>query len=260
MRFAVSGNTDIGIRKETNQDSLLIRKYSTSFGEAVFAVLCDGMGGLEKGEVASASLINAFDAWSNENIPTSFNSDGGINFQAVQEQWNALICSMNEKIKGYGKRNGVSLGTTVTAILISQKNYIIVNVGDTRAYNISDSVYVLTNDHSLVAKEVSEGKITPEQAERDPRRSVLLQCVGASENVYPDFFYGETTTDTVYMLCSDGFRHEISDEEIFNAFSPQALADEQTMYSNTAYLIDTNKSRQERDNITVALIRSYQEV
>ena len=260
MKFAVSGNTDVGIKKETNQDCLLVRKYSTDFGEAVFAVLCDGMGGLAKGEVASASLIKAFDDWSEENIPSSFDSTGGVNMDVVRSQWTTLITSMNEKIKGYGRRNGVSLGTTVTAILISQTNYIIVNVGDTRAYNISDAVYVLTNDQTLVAKEVAEGKLTPEQAEKDPRRSVLLQCVGASDNVYPEFFYGETIPDTVYMLCSDGFRHEITQDEIYNAFAPSALYDEQTMYSNTAYLIETNKSRQERDNITVALIRSYQEV
>ncbi len=260
MRFAVSGNTDIGIKKETNQDSLLVHKYSTECGEAVFAVLCDGMGGLAKGEVASASLVNAFYSWAGENIATSFNSDGSINYQLVQSQWESLVRAMNEKIKVYGRRNGVSLGTTVTAILVSQKNYLIVNVGDTRAYSISDSISVLTKDHTLVAKEISEGKLTPEQAEKDPRRSVLLQCVGASDNVYPDFFYGETTVDTVYMLCSDGFRHEITQEEIYNAFAPSALYDEQTMYSNTAYLIETDKSRQERDNITVALIRTYQEV
>lgn len=260
MRFAFSGNTDIGTKKETNQDSLLMRKFSTSFGEVVFAVLCDGMGGLAKGEVASASLINAFDNWSNENIHTAFNANGEINNEVVQMQWMALISTMNEKIKSYGNMNGVSLGTTVTAILLSQSNYIIVNVGDTRAYNISDDVYVLTKDQTLVAKEVSEGKLTPEQAENDPRRSVLLQCVGASQNVFPEFFYGQTAVDSVYMLCSDGFRHEITPEEIYSAFSPEALTDEQTMYANAEYLIETNKSRNERDNITVALIRTYQEV
>ncbi|MCR4615404.1 MAG: protein phosphatase 2C domain-containing protein [Clostridiales bacterium] len=259
LKFAVSGNTDVGIKKETNQDSLLLRKYSTCFGEVVFAVLCDGMGGLAKGEVASASLINAFRNWADENIMTSFTKDGGINYEEVQMKWMTLITSMNAKIKAYGRQNGVSLGTTVTAILISQKDYYIVNVGDTRAYIISDALYVLTEDQTLVEKEVREGKLTPEQAEKDPRRSVLLQCVGASENVYPDFFYGETMPDTVFMLCSDGFRHEVTAEEIFGAFNPSVLCDEQTMYSNATCLIEANKTRQERDNITVALIRSYQE-
>ena len=67
MKFAISGNTDVGIKKSTNQDSLFLRKYLTSFGEVVLIVLCDGMGGLEKGEVASASLINAFEKWADEN-------------------------------------------------------------------------------------------------------------------------------------------------------------------------------------------------
>lgn len=260
MKFAISGNTDIGIKKATNQDSLFMRKYSALFGEAVFAVLCDGMGGLSKGEVASASLTNAFEIWADENLMHSFGNDGSINYDVVKSQWTSLIISMNEKIKSYGRSNGVSLGTTVTAILITPLNYIVVNVGDTRAYSISDCLYLLTKDQTLVAKEVEEGKLTPEQAEADPRRSVLLQCVGASENVFPDFFYGDVSADIVFMLCTDGFRHEISADEIYSAFSPEALSNEQAMYDNSSYLIEANKSRMEKDNITVALVRSYQEV
>ena len=154
MKFAISGNTDIGIKKATNQDSLFMRKYSALFGEAVFAVLCDGMGGLSKGEVASASLTNAFEKWADENLMHSFGNDGSINYDVVKSQWTSLIISMNEKIKSYGRSNGVSLGTTVTAILITPLNYIVVNVGDTRAYSISDCLYLLTKDQTLVAKEV----------------------------------------------------------------------------------------------------------
>ena len=91
----------------------------------------------------------------------------------------------------------------------------------------------------------------------DPRRSVLLQCVGASPEVYPDFFFGTPMVNAVYMLCSDGFRHEISPQEIWEALLPAALLDERTMYQNAAALIELNKQRQERDNITVALIRTY---
>lgn len=260
MKFAISGNTDVGIKKSTNQDSLFLRKYLTSFGEAVLIILCDGMGGLEKGEVASASLINAFENWADEMLSSSFDCEGCINRDFVKTQWNSLIVSMNEKIKFYGRRNGVSLGTTVTAMLITQRDYFIVNVGDTRAYAITDNLYLLTKDQTLVAKEVEEGKLTPEQAETDPRRSVLLQCVGASENVFPEFFFGEVYPNEVFMICTDGFRHEITAEEIYNAFSPEVLYNEEIMYSNTAYLIDINKSRMEKDNITVALVRSYQEV
>ncbi len=259
MDFAISGVTDIGIKKTTNQDSLFMCKFQTSFGEAVFSVLCDGMGGLEKGEAASASVITAFEKWPQENISFAVDNNGGINNDFVRSQWNDLIFSLNEKIRLFGRKNGVSLGTTITAIIISQKNYLIVNVGDTRDYAVTDSLYLLTKDQTLVAKEVEEGKLTEEQAENDPRRSILLQCVGASEKVYPEFFFGDVYPDEVFVLCTDGFRHEITAEEILNAFSPAVLCDEETMYSNSTYLIETNKARMERDNITVALIRSYLE-
>ena len=64
MNFIVTGNTDIGLTKSTNQDSLFIRVFNTQQGKMVLAVICDGMGGLQKGEVASASVIRAFEEWS----------------------------------------------------------------------------------------------------------------------------------------------------------------------------------------------------
>ena len=69
MNFLISANTDIGTLKKTNQDSVLIKKIHTCQGEMVFAVLCDGMGGLEKGEVASAAVVRAFEQWVNTELP-----------------------------------------------------------------------------------------------------------------------------------------------------------------------------------------------
>ena len=92
---------------------------------------------------------------------------------------------------------------------------------------------------------------------QDSRRNVLLQCVGASDDVYPDMFFGDTKTNAVYMLCSDGFRHEISSEEIFEKLKPELLLDENMMNTNARNLIELNKIRKERDNISVALVRTF---
>ena len=99
--------------------------------------------------------------------------------------------------------------------------------------------------------------LTPEQAEVDERRSVLLQCIGASEVVYPDFFVGTAKENATYMLCSDGFRHEITPDEIYAKFQPSVLLDDVTMNENTLELIELNKQRNERDNISVVLVRTY---
>ncbi len=255
MNFIVSANTDIGLVKSTNQDSLSVKVINTAIGRMCFAILCDGMGGLSKGEVASASVIKAFDAWVNESLP--YLSRGVINSEAIRVQWEKILVDQNKLIKTYGARQGVRLGTTAVCMLITESQYFIMNVGDSRAYEFTTQMTQLTNDQTFVAREVALGNMTPEQAEVDERRSVLLQCVGASEEVYPDFFVGDTSIDATYMLCSDGFRHEVKPHEIFEKFQPQVLMDEASMNANTIELIDLNKQRQERDNISVVLIRTF---
>lgn len=255
MNFIVSASTDIGLVKSTNQDSLSMRVVNTPQGRMVFAVLCDGMGGLSKGEVASASVIYAFDDWFYHQLPSLCNAP--LEDFIIREQWNRLVTEQNNLIKTYGASQGVKLGTTVVAMLITENRYYILNVGDSRAYEISDSLRQLTSDQTFVAREVALGNMTEEQAEKDERRSVLLQCVGASDEVYPDMFFGDTNQNAVYMLCSDGFRHEITPSEIYSGFNPGVLLDENSMKINAQKLIELNKARNERDNISVALIRTF---
>ena len=106
-------------------------------------------------------------------------------------------------------------------------------------------------------KKQQAGELTPEQAKTDVRRSVLLQCIGASEEVYPDMFFGDTKLNAVYMLCSDGFRHEISNEEIYNSLNPNVMVDAEGMKCNMQSLVELNKQRQERDNISVITVRTF---
>ena len=255
MNFIVSANTDIGIIKNTNQDSLSVKVINTSIGRMSFAILCDGMGGLAKGEVASASVIRAFDKWVNNELPHLCNVPHKQD--VIKVQWEKILLDQNNIIKTYGARQGVKLGTTAVIMLITESQYFIMNVGDSRAYEFTDVIVQLTNDQTFVAREVALGNMTPEQAEVDERRSVLLQCIGASEEVYPDFFVGETKLNATYMLCSDGFRHEITPDEIFEKFQPGVLLDDSTMNQNTLDLIELNKQRNERDNISVVLVRTF---
>lgn len=255
MNFIVSANTDIGISKSTNQDSLSVKVINTPQGRMAFAILCDGMGGLEKGEVASASVIRAFDAWVHNDLPAL--CAGPIDDGVIRAQWEAIVTGQNKLIGGYGARQGIRLGTTVVAMLLTQNRYYIMNVGDSRAYELTDTLKQLTNDQTFVAREVALGNMTEEQAKVDERRSVLLQCVGASDEVYPDMFFGDTQTNAVYMLCSDGFRHEITPEEIYEKLQPNVLFDEHMMNQNVLELIERNKQRQERDNISVVMVRTF---
>lgn len=255
MNFIVSANTDIGLTKSTNQDSVSVKVINSAAGRMAFAVLCDGMGGLAEGEVASAAVVRAFDRWVMQELPKL--CTGQIEDYVIRSQWEKIIIDQNEAIKRYGGRHGIKLGTTVVAMLLTQSRYYILNVGDSRVYELTGELRQITNDQTFVAREVSLGHMTEEEAERDERRSVLLQCVGASEEVYPDFFFGNVENNAVYMLCSDGFRHEISREEIYGYLQPNALLSDSAMNENSRALIELNKQRRERDNITVALVRTY---
>ena len=255
MNYLVSAKTDIGLVKKNNQDSLSIRVVNTSQGRMAFAVLCDGMGGLEKGEAASASVIRAFDHWFRNELPILCTRS--IEDSTIRAQWTNIVTQQNNTIKSYAARQGIKVGTTVVAMLITQNRYYILNVGDSRAYEISDCVKQLTTDQTFVAREIAMGNMTEEQARNDERRNVLLQCVGASDFVYPDMFFGDVNNNAVYMLCSDGFRHEISANEIFEKLNPNVLLDENSMNLHSEELIELNKARKERDNISVALIRTF---
>lgn len=255
MNYLTSANTDIGIKKETNQDSLTIKVANTSMGKVIFTVLCDGMGGLAKGEVASASVIRSFSNWFIQEFPMVINKRERKDL--IVSRWNQIIQSENERIMNYGKYHNVKLGTTVTVMLFVEDTYYVLNVGDARVYEITHTLNQITKDQTVVAHEMELGKLTIEEALIDPRRNVLLQCVGASNIVIPDIYIGKILQNSVYMLCTDGFRHQITKEEILEYFHPNQLRNIQEMDRNSKYLIDLNKSRLEKDNISVILIRTY---
>ena len=142
-----------------------------------------------------------------------------------------------------------------SAILLMEGHYLIAHVGDSRVYKIAGTVEQLTEDHSFVAREIKRGNMTEEEAENHPQRNVLIQCVGASGIVTPDILHGRTEKGDVYMLCSVGFRHKLSTVEIYEEFRAENIGSAEIMEDKERYLISRVKTRNERDNITVALMK-----
>lgn len=253
MEFVTAYKTDIGIKKATNQDALAIKTAVINGDRVLMAVLCDGMGGLEKGEVASKEVIDRFSFWfSNEFASLLITNEFAYK---LEEQWKNIILEENQKIRSYGTENNVNLGTTVTVLLLIGDSYYIVHVGDSRVYEFSDCMYQLTEDQTVVAREINAGRLTEEQAELDPRRNILLQCVGASEKVEPAFYQGKIKQSVVFMLCSDGLRHKCSSKEMWDYFNVEISAhNEKMMKENIEKLITLVKQREENDNISCILI------
>lgn len=256
MGFLSIAHTDVGIRKNTNQDSVLIKEASTDRGRVLLAVICDGMGGLAKGEVASATLIRAFSSWFEEEFPFILYEKDELDFAAVRKSWNDLVDSVNVKIADYSETFHASCGTTLVGLLMIGGRYFIINVGDSRVYRLDETLHQETKDQTFVQREVDEGRMTPEEARTHPQGNVLLQCVGASSVVIPDYYEGTYEAGNVFMLCSDGFRHVITEDEFMKLMNPNIMTTEKAMKDAAIYCTELNKQRRENDNISVILVKT----
>ena len=254
MRFLTAVHTDVGLKKKTNQDSALIMQAQTDAGPVLLAAICDGMGGLAKGEVASAAMTHGLENWFSSELPALL--AGGLEAEALRAGWDALVQRTARRIADYGAGIHVDMGTTAAVLLLTADAYYIMNVGDSRVYALSDQLYQLTKDQTYVQREIDLGRMTPEQAAVDEQRSVLLQCIGASPKIEPDFFTGRAALGQSYLLCCDGFRHVLHPQEIYNTLCPAATPDEAAMKRGLQTLTELNKSRREEDNITAILIRT----
>lgn len=257
MRYVFACCTDRGTGRKNNQDSLLLKQAVHGKEQILLAMVCDGMGGLKRGELASAALTRSFSGWFEEKLPELLKSS--LKEQELFRSWDMVLQNMNKKIEIYGKDHHFQLGTTVTAMLFAGKAYYIMHVGDSRAYEVGRGIRQLTRDQTLVQQEVDRGFLTRAEAAKDARRNVLLQCVGASGEVRPAYRKGMIHSDTVYMLCCDGFRHVISEKEMWSGLRPSMMKEEKVMEKRLAELVKLNKDRGEQDDISVIAVRTCEE-
>lgn len=252
--YVIGIGTDVGARKSVNQDSICVKRVRLDTQECVLAVIADGMGGLAGGELASATVIRAFSGWFQERLPELAEH---FDMETVRTELGELLQETNDRIYRYGREHGIQLGTTATGLLLwTDGSYLIIHIGDTRAYEIAGELRQLTEDHSLVAREVRQGRLTEEEARRDPRKNVLLQCVGARLQIEPQFLTGHIR-GRGFLLCSDGFRHQVSDREIFAAVEAAAGEhDPRRLNGILRKLIRENMERGESDNISAVLVQA----
>lgn len=253
MDFLCGAATDIGTSKKTNQDSLLIKIGNCSENDIALAILCDGMGGLDKGEIASAYVIGEFNKWISNRFPIIINETDCL--KKVKADWSNMLIEINDTLYFYGKNHKINMGTTLTGLLIINDKCLIVNVGDSRTYLLNNTIEQISEDQSLIAKEIKLGKLSPQQALTDPRKNVLLQCIGVTSDIKPEFYEKEVTINDEYLLCSDGFIHMVSEKEIFEMLSPDNISDENDINTILDKIIKINIERNETDNITAAVIK-----
>jgi protein phosphatase len=188
--------TDTGRRRRHNEDAYVCEP-------PLFAV-ADGMGGAQAGELASGLAAAALRDESSE-------LTGG------EQRVDDLIQEANRRIYERQSQDASAsgMGTTITVALVEDGRVAIGHVGDSRAYLIRDrKLEQLTEDHSLVAELVRSGKLSPEEAEGHPQRSVITRALGTDPDVDVDTFSVETKGGDLFLLCSDGLTSMVSDETI----------------------------------------------
>lgn len=201
--MGVVGNalSDVGRIKKNKQDSLLLKAYETDNGYVCLAIVADGVGGLYKGEPASATVIRWFGQWFEQYI-----SDENYLQNDIFEEWKQLINSLNQEIGEYSSEINERMGTTVVAALFVNDKVYVANVGDSRLYKINNrKVTQVTVDQTVVQYQLSQGIITKEYALNDSMSGVLLQSIGSNEEIKVDFYTEDINKEDRFLLCSDGF-------------------------------------------------------
>ena len=262
--YTVAAHSDVGTTKNVNQDSLTVKVANTIYGEAAFAVICDGMGGLEQGEVASAAVVRAYEQWFLRDLPQFLSR--GFSEETLEQVWFRLANDCNVRVAEYSREQKAPMGTTLTAVLLLGGRYYITHVGDCRVYVMGNGMEQLTADQTYVAREVALGHMTPEQAQTDARRNVLLQSIGTVNCVRPDFLRGDFYDDDTFLVCSDGVRHRLTEAEIYDYchtslegmewFVENRLNNSHYMNGRLRYIMENIKARGERDNISAILIKA----
>ncbi len=250
MSFYVESYTDKGNYRKNNQDSVCIMEADTIAGEALMVIVCDGMGGLSKGEVASGSVITRFVDWFEDEFPKQVNAP----LDEIIKTWIRIIENLSNRLKKYGAENDLTLGTTFSGMLFFKKQYFWVHVGDSRIYHFkSEKAVQVTPDHTVVAREVARGTMTPEEAARSDKRNKLTQCVGASKYLSPEYGIGNAVAGELFILCSDGFYHRLTAEELSKAHWDKIVAkkDLKNAVKKTALGVI---ERGEKDNVSVIAV------
>ena len=239
MRFRFG--TAIGLKRDENQDAVRC-EY---FGHNVLAVVCDGMGGERAGKEASAVAIEEFFQRFSAGYSESLDDEEirKLLISSMSAANSVIYTRARFDFKNFG------MGTTCVAAFINSKSAFIINVGDSRAYLITDkNLLQITTDHNVATLLYEKGEIT--EAERDvhPQRHMLIRAVGVEKTVLPDTFILDYEDKISLLLCSDGLSGYCSDDEIYDVILNAEfdnIADE---------LIKLALSKGGRDNITVAVI------
>jgi serine/threonine protein phosphatase PrpC len=233
-----AAGTDVGMRREENQDSFGVIRRSSVHGYFI----ADGMGGVHGGATASRLAISTLE----QTLPARAHE---LSVPLLRE----LVQTINLSIFEAGGKDPslAGMGTTLVGVVFTPSSSFCINVGDSRLYRVrGDSILQLSEDHTLVRELVRSGAIKPEEAETHPVSHMLTRSLGPLERVDADcFVLGEMVKDgDMLVLCSDGLYNFVNDAEILGVVKQNSLDDANQILINLA------NQRGGADNITVLVV------
>lgn len=248
MEFEFFSHTDTGRVRSNNEDSIAVDE------SCAIAVLADGMGGYNAGEVASGMVCDfvrsELGRWLTEAAPGA--SDGD-----VKRAMDICVDNANRAIFNAANSNPTyaGMGTTLVLSVFRSGRVLVGHIGDSRAYRLRAGVLQqITKDHSLLQEQIDAGIITPEQAAFSSNKNLVTRAVGVEDLVSMETHIHEVQSGDVYLMCSDGLSDMLNDAQIANVMLSQT-----TLPEMGAALIQAANGAGGRDNIAVVLVRAQGE-
>lgn len=242
--MTVSAKTDVGMKRTTNQDSYNFGVIEN--GAITWAVVCDGMGGMAAGNVASSEAVKVISKAFEQNLsPRSSPSFINNLLRSAIEAANAAVYGMaveKEELRG--------MGTTVVAVIIARGVAYFAHAGDSRAYALNGNEFSqITTDHSVVQSMIEHGQLTEDEAKNHPNKNIITRAIGVAPSIDIDFTDRSVASGDTVILCSDGLTNSI-DEGLF-----KFAASDNDFESLAERLVDLANQNGGSDNITVVAIK-----
>lgn len=238
----ITGKTDIGAVRSKNEDAF---DYGVLPDGTSWAIVCDGMGGVHGGKVASAAAIEMV----SEKIKKCYNPSMSVS--SLENLLLSAITTANVDVFDRGIYDSFlkGMGTTIVAALIKKKEACIAHVGDSRAYIMNgNSIRQITKDHSLVQEMLDKGQITKEEYENNPIKNIITRAMGVDEDIDIEFDYAYLEDGECLLLCTDGLSGMVTDKRIHEIY---CTADFDSLAQK---YIDEANGNGGKDNITVVIM------
>lgn len=238
----IFGKTDIGLVRHSNQDAFQKGSYSK---DIAWAVVCDGMGGANGGNVASQMAVDQI----THQLTSACREH--ISSQSVKNILVPSVLNANTAIYEYAQKQPElsGMGTTVVLAMIADQTLHIAHVGDSRAYLLSkEGIQQITKDHSMVQEMLDRGEITEKQAKVHPRKNIITRALGVRDQVDVDYYELPFPKEDILLLCTDGLSNYLEPDTI------HSMAMELDLEQLIEQLVERSKEMGGRDNITVVAI------